>query len=101
MNRRVSDEQLIEAIITHQTNEQAAAAVGLSVRTLYERKSDEAFRARLQEAREMQLRAAVDELSRAALSAVLELEAIATNPANPAGVRVQAAQGLLAYAFKK
>lgn len=98
--RAVSDEQIIAALIQSGTVEKAAASVGCSTRTIYNRMKEHDFKGLYADAKADVLRAAVfamNERLSAAVEAITEImQDTETNPA----VRLQAAQTLLNNAGK-
>ena len=91
-----SVEQLVAGLVAGQTIEAAAEAAGMSEASAHRRLAEPEVRQRLDAARLAVVEAVSDRLSAAALGAVATLDAIASDTTVAAGVRVQAANGLLA-----
>lgn len=93
--RAVSDEQIIAALLHNGTIRAAAAAAGISERSIYDRMNSGEFQALYRAAKADLIRAAVFSLSsqlQAAISTVVEIMQDREN--NPA-TRLQAAQTIL------
>lgn len=96
----VSNEEIIAALMNSSTLAQAAQAAGLSSRALYDRMTDQQFRAEYQAARAAVLREAVTNLNNRIGAAVNTIAGIMEDTeANPA-IRLQAAQTILNTAAK-
>ena len=96
----VSNEEIIAAILQHSTIKEAAAAVGISTRSIYDRMEERAFRSEYMAAKDDIIRGAVFNINRRLSEAVDTVAAIMTDTsANPA-TRLQAAQVLLSNAAK-
>lgn len=98
--KAVSDEELVVALLDHGTIKEAAQAVGLAERTVYERMTKSDFQAVYRAAKNDLIRAAVVNLNKRIQSAVdVIAEIMEDQETNPA-VRLQAAQTLLSNAAK-
>lgn len=100
MAKAISDEQIIAALLQHGTLKDAAAAVGISDRALYDRMNAGGFQALYRAAKADIIRAAVVHLNgqlRAAIDTTVE---IMTNGDNNPAIRLQAAQTILNNAGK-
>lgn len=98
--KAVSDEELVVALLDHGTIKEAAQAVGLAERTVYERMTQSDFQAVYRAAKNDLIRAAVVNLNKRIQSAVdVIAEIMEDQETNPA-VRLQAAQTLLSNAAK-
>lgn len=98
--KKATDEQIIAALLTNGTIQAAAAAVGLSPRTIYDRMNSGDFQALYKAAKADLIRAAVFNLNnqvQAAINTVIEVMQDESN--NPA-IRLQAAQTILNNAGK-
>ena len=99
--KAVSDEEVIAALLQHGTIKEAAAAVGISTRTIYDRMRDSTeFQGLYAEAKTSIARKAVfsiNEKLSAAIDAVME---IMTDTEVNAAVRLQAAQTIINNAAK-
>lgn len=98
--QQITDEQVIEAILTRRTVEDQAAYLGCNRSTIYRRRQDPAFMEKLEEIRRERFGHIVETVERSAQFAILELEAIATDPTAPAQARVSAANALLTHMGK-
>lgn len=100
MAKTISDEKIIAALMNNGTIKDAAAAVGLSERTLYDRMCSGDFREQYKSAKADVVRKARFELNKqisAAVNTVIEI--MSDNSVNPA-IRLQAAQTILNNANK-
>ena len=98
--KKATDEQIIAALLTNGTIQAAAAAVGLSPRTIYDRMNSGDSQALYKAAKADLIRAAVFNLNnqvQAAINTVIEVMQDGSN--NPA-IRLQAAQTILNNAGK-
>lgn len=95
-----NDERILSALIAHSTVSAAAAAAGVSERTIYSRLSDDAFRAEYEARRHMTLDAACERLQASLTAAVEVLTAIMQNAENSPQSRIQAARSVLEYGVK-
>ena len=85
----------IEALLSGQTNDQAAKYASVSIRTLFKWKADEIFKQALQDAEKQALGEITRRLTSAGLKAVDVLSEIANDTAEKSSVRVQAAGKIL------
>lgn len=97
---RLSDEQLVSALIASGTIKAAAESLGISERTIYERMRDKDFKECYLAARSEIVRQAVQRFNDKLISAVDTIAAIMENEENNAAVRLQAAQTILNNAGK-
>lgn len=98
--KAVTDEQIIAALLQHGTIEKAAAAVGISTRTVYDRMREREFKGLYAHAKADVLRAAVNNMTAQLSVAINEIADIMQDKsANPA-IRLQAAQTILNNAGK-
>jgi hypothetical protein len=93
-------EEAIAALLSHPRIEDAARAVGISVRTLMRWLKLQEFAAAYREARRDVVLQAIGRLQQASIAAVSTLLRIMVDPATPAAVRVRAADCVLAQTFK-
>lgn len=96
----VSNEEIISALLQHGTITEAAAAAGISPRTLYDRMNEREFAIEYAQAKTDIMRRAVFKMNEslsAAVDAITEI--MQDKDANPA-VRLQAAQTILNNAAK-
>ena len=100
LDRHPGDDQLLQALLRGTSHCEAAAACGLSERTVRRRLSDPAFREELKGARHETLRHTADALAHAGLAAVHALAGLATDAGSPASVRRAAARDLLELSLR-
>ena len=99
-SKAVSDEELVVALMDHGTIKEAAQAVGLAERTVYERMTKSDFQAAYRAAKNDLIRAAVVNLNKRIQSAVdVVVDIMEDTETNPA-TRLQAAQTILSNAAK-
>lgn len=98
--KKVSDEQITAALLTTGTIKAAAAAVGISERTIYDRMNDGEFQAVYKAAKADLMRAAVFKINGQLQAAVDTIAEIMTDKENSAATRLQAAQAILNNAGK-
>jgi len=97
---KVSDEQIISAIMTHVSNKKAAAALGISERQFYNRTSSPAFKKKLTRARERVMDNAVALLTGRLNEAVGTMVIIMRNEEAPPQTRLNAADAILRNSLK-
>ena len=93
----VTDEEIISALLQHVTIKDAAGAVGISERAIYDRMRDEDFQAYYTSARNEILRKAVKKISDYTSSAIDTVADIMKDKDAPASTRLQAATAILNY----
>jgi len=93
-------EEAIAALLSKTRIEDAAGAVGISVRTLLRWLKIPEFAAAYREARRSVILQTIGRLQQASAAAVATLLRIMLDPATPAAVRVRAADCVLAQTFK-
>ena len=98
--KAVSDELLISALLNNGTIKAAAAAAGVSERTLYDRMNEGQFQALYKAAKADLIRAAVFSLNSKVQAAIDTVAAVMQDENNNAAVRLQAAQTILNNAGK-
>lgn len=98
--KAVSNEQIIAALLQSGTVKEAAAAVGIKPRTLYDRFNDNEFRAEYMEAKNGIIRKAVFTINEKLSAAIDTVCDIMTDKDNSALVRLQAAQTIINNAGK-
>lgn len=98
--KKATDEQIIAALLANGTLRAAAAAVGVSERTIYDRMSDGEFQALYKAAKADLIRAAVFNLNRQLQAAIDTVVQIMQDENNSAATRLQAAQTILNNAGK-
>lgn len=96
----ISDEEIIAALLQHGTIKDAAEAVGIAPRTIYDRMQQKAFVEIYQDAKTDIMRAAVHNLDKQLSAAVDAVAGIMTDQGVNPAVRLQAAQTILNTAGK-
>ena len=97
---KASDEQIIAALLANGTQKAAAAAVGISERTIYDRMNNGEFIALYKAAKADLIRAAVFNLNNQLQAAIDTVVQIMQDESNAATIRLQAAQTILNNAGK-
>ena len=99
-NKTVSDDEIIAALMLHRTVSEAAEALRISPRTIYERMRQQSFQAEYRDAKSDILRGAVLKITQT-LSAAVDTtrEIMESGNTNPA-IRLQAAQTIINNALK-
>lgn len=98
--KSISDEQIIAALMAHNTVAAAAAAVGLSVRAMYDRMNDSEFKVLYRAAKADIVNAAVGKLNEKVAEAIDTIAGIMADKEVNAAVRLQAATAMLTHAEK-
>lgn len=98
--KAVSDEQIITALLSNGTIKAAAAAIGISERSIYDRMNNGEFIALYKSAKTDLIRGAVVNLNNQIQAAVNVVADIMNDSNNNAAVRLQAAQTILNNAGK-
>ena len=98
--KAVSNEQIIAALMQHGTVKEAAAAVGISPRTVYDRMNTATFQSAYYNAKNDIIRAAVFSINEKLGAAVEAVAEIMQDPETNPAVRLQAAQTILNNAGK-
>ena len=98
--KAVSDEQIIAALLNSGTIKAAAAAAGVSERTVYDRMADGEFQALYKAAKADLIRAAVLSLNGKVQAAIDTIADVMNNEQNNPATRLQAAQTILSSAGK-
>lgn len=96
----VSDEEIIAALLSSGSIQEAAQAVGIAPRTIYDRMGTRDFRAVYSAAKSDIIRQAVFSMCGNIAAAVNVIIGIMNNEENPAGTRLSAAKLLLDNAGK-
>lgn len=97
---KLTDEQIVTAVISNRTNKDAAAAVGLSESQLYERMQAASYRDLLNSTIAAQLESVAGRLREKMTAAVDVIAEIAENPDISPSVRLAAASALLQHYCK-
>lgn len=100
MAKTIPDEKIIAALLTTGTIKEAAAAVELSERAIYDRMNTGDFKILYEAARADLLRAAVYELNQHISDAIRTISEIMQDKGTSASIRLQAAQTILNNAGK-
>ena len=98
--KKVSDEEILAALMKYGTIKDASTATGASVRAIYDRMHEREFKALYEAARADALRQATSSLNGRITKAVETIEAIMDDMEAPAAIRLQAANTLLANVEK-
>ena len=98
--KTVSDEVIVSALLQNGTIEKAAAAAGVSARTVYDRMREQEFKGLYSHAKADLLRSAVVNMNEKLAAAVDEIADIMQDKTVNPAVRLQAAQTLLNNAGK-
>lgn len=98
--KKVSDEELIAALMEYGTIKAVSAKTGIAARTLYDRMHERTFKALYRAAKADALRGAVSSLNGKVQGAIDTIEEIMDDKENPAALRLQAAGAILAHAEK-
>ena len=93
--KAISDEQIIAALLNSGTIKAAAAAAGVSERTVYDRMADGEFQALYKAAKADLIRAAVLSLNGKVQAAIDTIADVMNNEQNNPATRLQAAQTIL------
>lgn len=96
--KKVTDEQIIVSLLECGTIKEAAARLGISPRTIYDRMKDIEFKAAYSEAKTDIVRVAVFNINNRLVQAIDAVADIMTDKENNAAVRLQAAQTIIANA---
>lgn len=100
MTKTRTNEEVIAALLQHGTVKDAAAAIGISPRALYDRMKQRDFRAEYADARTEITRAAVSAINDKLSAAIDTIAEVMTDKESPAGTRLQAAKLILENAGK-
>lgn len=96
----ITNEEIIAALLQHSTVRDAAQAIGISTRTIYERMQNGEFRAQYREARAEIVREAVDKTNSKLSAAIDTITEIMLDKETPIRFRLQAAQIVIDRAGK-
>ena len=100
MKKTLTDEKIIEMLLIHGSVQKAAAALGLSARTIYNRLKDPATRELYAQARGQMLENVSTTLCNALGDAVSFLHGLVIDPDAPLGLKVQSADSLLRHCVR-
>lgn len=98
--KKATDEQIIAALLANGTLRAAAAAAGISERTIYDRMNNGDFQALYKAAKADLIRAAVFNLNNQLQTAIDTVVQVMQDENNNAAIRLQAAQTILNNAGK-
>ena len=98
MSKKVSDETIISALLAHGTIRSAAAAAGISERTIYNRLHDRDFMPKYKAAKSDIIRAAVFNLNSQIQAAVDVVVSIMSDQDNNPQIRLNAAEIIMRQA---
>lgn len=98
--KKATDEQIVAALISGGTIKKAAAAVGVSERTIYARMNDAGFKMVYEAAKSDIIRNAVFNINNQLQAAIDTTVEIMSNEDNNPAIRLQAAQTILNNAGK-
>lgn len=98
--KRLTDEDIIMALIEHGSARKAAASLGYSHRTLYERMKEPAFKELYAQTKTEMLKAATVKLQGQLCSAIETLVEIMTDEETASQTRVNSAVAILQYASR-
>lgn len=99
-NSAISDEQIIAALIQHGTIKEAATAISITPRAVYDRMKQKQFMADYMQAKNEILRLAVYNINARLSEAIDTVAEIMNDPSNKPTVRLQAAQTIINNANK-
>lgn len=91
--KKATDEQIIAALLANGTLRAAAAAVGISERTIYDRMNEGDFQALYKAAKADLIRAAVFNINNQLQAAIDTVVEVMQNPENNAAIRLQVTGG--------
>ena len=98
--KKVENEVIISALLQYGTIKDAAAALSITPRAIYDRMRETEFSAAYMEARNDVLRAGLHNLNEKVGAAIEEIASIMTDKDVNAAIRLQAAQTILTHAGK-
>lgn len=94
---KTTDEQILTAVMSYPTNEQAAKSLNMSTSQLYERMSSSDYQKLLKSTVAASLENITSSLRTRLTSAIDVISTIAENEDNPASVRLAAANSLIKH----
>ena len=92
----LTDEQIIQAVLTHPTNAEAAAALQISESYLYQRMRSESFKQGFNDAKSVIFATCLETAQRALSSSLITMAEIMQDTNNAPQVRLNAAQAIVA-----
>lgn len=100
MNKTISDESIIAALLTSSTRVEAAKILGISTETLYKRMKKDTFRIRYRKAKDDVVSEAIASLQSRMNDAISTAANIMNDTENAPQIRLNAADTILRYATK-
>lgn len=101
MAKKIEDAEILAAVLQHHSIKAAAAAIGITPRTIYERmNTSKEFATAYQEAKSDLVRQAVFRVNEKLAAAIDTVAEIMENEENNPATRLQAAQTIIANAVK-
>jgi len=100
MNKSVSDEKIIAALLCTDTVKAAAEQVGMKADTLRTRMKSPEFKVKYQEAKDQLIKSTVTSLQNKMNTAISVISEVMENTDNSPQIRVNAAEIILRYALK-
>ena len=100
MKKKITDERLIELLLTHGSVKATAAALGMSARAIYARLADPNVRQMYADARGQMLENATGNLCESLNSAIDFLHSVVDDREAPIALRIQSADSLLRHAVR-
>ena len=98
--KKITNEALVEMLLTHGTIKKTAAALGISARTIYNRLRDPATRELYAQARGQLLESATANLCESLNSAIDFLHSVVDDKEAPLALKIQCADSLLRHAVR-
>jgi hypothetical protein len=93
-------EQAIAALLTHRTTEEAAAAVGIGITTLFRWMNEPQFRSAYLKARRESVSQAIARMQQATGAAGVTILKLMMDPSVPPAVKLRAAESVFSLAIK-
>jgi hypothetical protein len=100
MNKSISDEKIIVALLNTDSKTAAAKALGIRTDTLFARMQSESFLIKYQKAKDNLIAESVTNLQKTMNQAVSVVSEIMMNPGIAPQIRINAADTILRYAVK-
>lgn len=97
---KLSDEKIVAALLANQTNEQAAAELGISESYLYRRMKGEGFSAKYAEAERNIFQACLNMVKRSLVNAIQVMSETMLDETNSPQVRLNAAEAIVRTATR-
>lgn len=100
MNKTISDEQIIAALLASNTRIEAAAKLEISIDTLYKRMKNETFKSRFNRAKSMVIDDAVNALQNRMNDAISTITDVMKDTNVSPQIRINAADTIIRYSLK-